>query len=440
MGTGMSMPKDVLSIGRSNRDAHNLYRIYNVEDHLFPYPLRDCSNTHDVIYLSVVLETFNSMVTQRLKTVPHIHRLCKEDLSIYKKIIDPAKILQSVITSNADSREVRIEVSPHDKQIYLCKTYLVEITDVICMLKDITILQMCCNYLRKLPRAIGEFQALKILILGKNRIISLPNEIGMCKELREIDVSFNLIKKLPKSLIGLKKLSTLQIEGNFINEIPCFLGKLKSLKYLNMASNPIKSIPIQVLNLPAIISINVSNCPLDYASRKFQECGTLKLKELVCRTIIREYSPLKKDLIPLTKSYLLEAKECSFCGGPYFDYFIDVIDVINFGQNEYPIFYSMCCFHYKKHSDRLTTLFEHFERQYESKIKGIEMPSVTELFEPAAYNENQLKAMNSGLKNILDSVPLLSLVKYNELEREGNTERILIDDGFMDFSYPNYDE
>lgn len=439
MGTGMSMPKDVLSIGRSNRDAHNLYRNYNVEDHLFPYQLKVYKDNNTMVYLSVKLEIFNSIVTQKLKILPHVNRLTKDDIFIYKKMINPAKILQSVITSNSDSKEVRIEISPNDKQIYLCKTYLVEVTDVLCTLREITILQMCCNYLKKLPNAIGQLECLKILIVGKNRITSLPKEIGMCKELREIDVSHNLLTSLPKSIIGLKKLNTLQIEGNLIKEVPNFLGKLKAIKYINMASNPINFIPIQVLNLPSIININVSNCPLDYETKKFEKCGELSFKEVVARSIIKNHIPLRKTIHKSIREYILSVKECSFCGGPFFDYYIDVVDMINFGQSVYPIYYSMCCFHYLKHSDRLTTLFEHFETQYESKIRGIEMPSVTELFEPMSYNENQLKIMNTGLNNISDKVSLLSLVKYDEIENESNSDSLFEDD-FMDFNFFNNDE
>jgi Leucine rich repeat len=412
MGGSVSMPKKTYTIGRSNRNAPNLYRAYNCYDHLFPFEIRKIARKFPDIRLSIALDAFNCLVTHKLNIKPHSKMLSREEIDIYKNIVSPDKILQRQLLSSHESREIRIELSPDEKQVYLCRNYLVELSENIVKLKAVTVFQTCCNYLRYLPYGIGQLRNLKMLILSRNRLVELPDEIGLCKELREIDVSYNMLRTLPRSIVGLKKLNTLQLAGNLFNELPNFIGKLNSLKYLHVGQNSIASIPLEVFKLPFLLSLTTDNCKFS-KNKIFAEVGNISLKEIVARTIIRNNTPIRKNLPAVSRNYLLKVQECSFCGGPFFDSYIAVEDFQVFESEIYPVHYRMCCRHYHRHEERLQTLFEKSLSSYPMRLMQDNMPTVCELFEPYCFNEYQVSKLTDAIKSTKESVPLIFLAKYN---------------------------
>lgn len=434
----MSLPKGTFVIGKSNRNAHNLYRLYNVQDHLFPYDLKIDKANFQGINLSVALEVFNSVVAQKLDADLHKSQLTEKELEMFKTILNPSKVLQKALTTSSEARDAKIEMSTEDKQIYLCRNYLVEVHELIGKLKSVTILQLCCNYLKFLPYGIGQLKQLKMLIVSRNRIVELPEEIGMCKELREIDLSYNLIRYLPRSIAGLKKLNTLQLGSNLIREVPYFLGKLHSLKYLNISNNPIKTIPLEVLKLPFLLSLNCNGCNLNSDKKKFEVVGTMTLKETVGRNIIRRNLPIRKNITPSLQGFLLSVKECCFCGGPFFDYFVDVEDTFVFDSEAYPIHYKMCCMHYRRHEDRLSTLFERTVQTFPSRIYEENLPSISEIFEPICFDDRQKKIMDEGLESKGSTVPLISLAKRNYRKYRRNSVDSILKGGYENLNF--YDD
>lgn len=420
MGTVMSLPKGTFIIGKSNRNAHNLYRLYNIQDHLFPYDLKPGKANFQGINLSVALEVFNSIVTQKLDVSLHKSQMTEKEFEVFKTILNPSKVLQKVLVTDSDARDAKIEMSTDDKQIYLCRNYLVEVHELIGKLKSVTILQLCCNYLKFLPYGIGQLKQLKMLIVSRNRIVEIPEEIGMCKELREIDLSYNLIRYLPRSVAGLKKLNTLQLGGNLMRKVPCFLGKLHSLKYLNISNNPIMTIPLEILKLPFLLSLNCNGCNLRLIEKRFEVVGAMTLKETVGRNIIRKNLRVRRNITLSLQELLLSVKECCFCGGPFFNYFVDVQDTFIFDSEEYPIDYKMCSMHYRRHEDRLSTLFERTVQTFPSRIYEENLPSVCEMFEPICLDDRQRKMMDEGVEGKEDTMPLISLAKRNHRDHQRN--------------------
>lgn len=419
MGTGLSLPKDSINVGKINRNAPNLYRYFGVPDHLYPYEIKKSKTRHPDVELAMALEAFNSIVTCKLDLEDSNKYLGKSEIEIFKKILNPEKSLHSALISGADTKDLKIEIGADDKQIYLCRSYLVELNEAVCRFKSITILQICCNYLKYLPYGIGQLKGLRMLIVSRNRITEIPDEIGLCRELKEIDISFNLIKKLPKSLVCLKKLNTLQIGGNLLKEIPSFLGKMNSLKYLNISSNQIKSIPLEIFKLPFLLILNANGCPLNKNKKTFELKGKITLNELLIRNVIRKNMSLNKFTHSSAISYVLGAQECSFCGGPFFDSYVNVEDYHVFETITYPIHYKMCCLHYKKHGERLSTLFERTLPTFPIKIFDDNLPSISELFEPYCYDTGFLE---SCLDNAADpeTIPLVCLSLFKDKNNRPN--------------------
>ena len=309
-------------------------------------------------------------------------------------------------------QEVKIAFPCDEKQVYLCRHNMTELNENIAQLTDITIFQTCCNYLRYIPYGIGQLRNLKMLILSRNRLVELPDEIGLCKELKEIDVSFNLLKALPRSIAGLKKLCTLQIAGNYFEDIPSFIGKLTSLKYLGMGYNPFRNIPLEIFKLPFLLNFSCDNTGLT-RNKKFVEVGEMSLMEIAARNLVKNNLDVCRHLSSSMQNHILGVQECSFCGGPLFDYYVEVEDLHVFESETYPVKYRMCCKHYSSHEDRLATLFERNMPTIPTKLIQDNMPSVTELFEPFCFNEAQQKRMEEGFSHNETKIPLISLAKYN---------------------------
>lgn len=422
MGATFSIPKENIVMGKINTAAPNIYRNSQIQDHISPYESRRCFRTKFAgIVLALALDAFNSRITCKLniETVP----LCLTDaeLEISKKEMNRAKNLQNALLFGPNAIDFTMETNRNETTIYLCKNYLVELNEYIWIHKTTTSVQICCNYLTYLPYGISQLKGLKILVISRNRISQLPDEIGLCRELRDIDVSSNLIRKLPKSMMCLKKLNSLQIGTNLLTEIPSFLGKIQSLKYLNLSYNKISSIPFEIFKLPFLLSLNCTGCRLHLNNHKiFKINGKMSLLETVARQIIRKNIPVKKTTETSLVEYILRVQECSFCGGPFFDYYISVEDFHIFEAEIYPIHYKMCSMHYKKHQERLTTLFERTMPTFPTKIFEENLRSVTELFEPHGYDQVILQNTMDRVE-LTGIIPLVCLTLYNAKKYRRNT-------------------
>lgn len=361
--------------------------------------------------LIATLETFWSLVSHKLNLkTPSMTSNMRMDL--YYKFQREEKTLYCMLMSGPGARGLTVTLAPEEKQVYLCRSYLTELSDSIAELGDVSVFQTCCNYLRYIPSSIGQLKNLKMLILSRNRLVELPDELGLCRELRELDVSFNALKRLPRALAGLRNLNTLHIAGNQLMEIPAFLGKLTSLKYLSIGSNPIKFIPLEIFKLPFLLNLIVDNVTFSH-STSCVEVGTLTLREIAARHIIKNNLKIHRDLSVSLREYLMSVQECAFCNGPFFDNYIEITDMHTFEALRYPVSYKMCCRHYSRHEDRLRALFEDNLATMPMALKHDQMPSITELFEPYCLSSALQKYLEDGHGSGDSMVPLISLAKYN---------------------------
>lgn len=331
MGTGMSFPKEDLVIAKRNRNSDEIHKIYNSNFTVNKSKYKD-------IILALNIDSFNKFVTYKLKIESHKSNLTNNEIAVLRSIVNPLQALHLNLTKSEDTEDYRVDSSQNETRLYLCGCKLVELTPNIYKLQSLTILQTCCNYLKFLPYGLGQLRNLRILGLSKNHLISIPWEIGFLKELRELDLANNRLNKLPKSLACLKRLNTLKIENNLFTEIPSFLGKIHSLKMLNLSFNKIESIPFEIFKLPFLMSLNTTGCGLKPRNeKKFEENYNLTLKETVARNLIRKNQRVDKRITKSSINYLIEAQECCFCGGPYFDSFIYVEDNHNYESEVFPI-------------------------------------------------------------------------------------------------------
>lgn len=407
MGTGMSFPKEDLVIAKRNRNSDEIHKIYNSNFTVNKSKYKD-------IILALNIDSFNKFVTYKLKIESHKSNLTNNEIAVLRSIVNPLQALHLNLTKSEDTEDYRVDSSQNETRLYLCGCKLVELTPNIYKLQSLTILQTCCNYLKFLPYGLGQLRNLRILGLSKNHLISIPWEIGFLKELRELDLANNRLNKLPKSLACLKRLNTLKIENNLFTEIPSFLGKIHSLKMLNLSFNKIESIPFEIFKLPFLMSLNTTGCGLKPRNeKKFEENYNLTLKETVARNLIRKNQRVDKRITKSSINYLIEAQECCFCGGPYFDSFIYVEDNHNYESEVFPIHYKMCSLHYSQHEERISTLFERSLRTFPSKLFEENLPPVDELFEPCSYDSIALES-SYRYESADNKFPLVCLSIFNK--------------------------
>lgn len=424
MGTGMSRPKELVHIGYSNRNIPAIMCAspagsVNLSNEFEP----DIDPGRALLLLKI--ESFNRYLTWKLKKIPHEKRLSRFQYKAYFDILYPEERFNNLILATEGKKDIKIELDGCENQVYLCKTYLTEITELTGKLEELTILQVCCNYLTRVPLNIGRLAKLKMLIMSKNRITEIPDEIGYCRELKELDLSGNFITTIPKAILGLKRLNSIKLDGNQIKEIPDFIGELKTLKYISLSDNLFNSLPLQIFNLPCLLQLSALNCPLNYRIKYFNEIGTITLTELTARNIIKNNLNYKRSMPGAISDYIMSAKECCFCKGPYFQYYVDVRDTFYFATTEYPIHYRMCSLHYQEHVDRLLSLFQFYESGLGVKPES-DHPSVNELFELISFTDNQNQIVNSIGES--DKIPLIALSKLRSIRKKKTDKQYFLED------------
>lgn len=422
------MRRQSCPVAIQNFRVHSLYRKYNCQDHLNPYELSDVVINKNGIRLNIALDKFNAMVDANMPVdrIIDVRReicknMCKDSRGdeYYQGSITPELILQKKLINSPETRSLAIELTSDDTSIYLCQSLVVELTEEVAEFKQATVLQVCCNYLRYLPYGVGQLKELRMLILSKNRLESIPEEVGLCKELSHVDLSNNLLTTLPRSFAGLKRLGTLHLTNNKFTELPSYMGKMPAMKHLHIGGNKLTNLPLEIFLSPFLLTLTVENNNLEFSS-KYKEVGVMTLKEHIARDIIINNRMVPRNICEISKKYLFQVQECSFCSGPFFDYYIEVEDMHMFEGDAYPVKYKMCCKHYQSHCDRIQTLFSSLVASIPKKLAQYDMPPVSQLFNPYCFNDSQLNKMDLGFDGNSDKIPLISLARYNIPHRKDN--------------------
>ncbi|KAG5858741.1 leucine repeat-rich protein [Encephalitozoon hellem] len=406
-------------IARSNPSAPGVLRLYNLEDHVFPYKVSKSAETYPSIHLASSLASFEKLVLKHLPLSPRLEEITGKETDIYHNVVNKEETAREILASGERMTIIRHNPKEDRNQVYMCRQFVVEITEGIGEIRDLKVLQACCNYLTRLPRQIGCLTNLRVLVLSKNRIQSLPDEIGLLKNLRELNLSQNLLSTLPRGISALKALNALHIDDNLFTTLPSVIGRLYGLKYLNISNNRIQNIPLEILKLPFLIELTALSC--DFASKDSIECiGDITLKETCSRHLIRNNLKIQRNIHKPLIRYLLSVQECSFCGGPLFEHYYLHRSTQTFDSERFPIVYKLCVKHYVRHEDRIATLFLGPLKTYPQRLIKSNMPFVGELFNHLGYNDEQKRILEQGWKGEGDRMPLICLSKYVEMYDEEN--------------------
>ncbi|KAL6121886.1 hypothetical protein NUSPORA_01143 [Nucleospora cyclopteri] len=414
MGAVVSLPSKPLEIAKTNKNMPMLHRTFNIEDHLFEFKLKP-QVKNDKYKLKLHLEEFSNNIKYYLRKIS-LNALNITDLERYRELINKEYALYKYLQNDPNTKEISIDSQSNDRHIYMCRHYITELNENIGLLNHALVIQACCNYITRIPSSIKHLKNLKMLILSRNRIREIPREIGMCRELKELDLSNNLIEEIPTSLAALKSLTSLHLSHNKIRELPPCLGKMSSLKNIYINDNLLEYLPLELLKLPFLTSIFADkNRFIEIVENEMEIVGETTLTEICARKIINENIKIPKIPSKHVREYIMSVKECSFCGGPFFNNYVEVSDVHDFDNRQYPIKYQMCRMHYKSHSQRISVLFsgEH-EATMPAKLIADKMPNITELFDPFCHSNEESSFIEIEYdKNIL-TVPLICLSLWND--------------------------
>ena len=134
---------------------------------------------------------------------------------------------------------------------------LLELSELIGQLTNLTSLNLKNNQLTALPEAIGQLTNLTSLDLSANQLTLLPEAIGQLTNLTYLALSSNQLTALPESIGQLINLSSLNLRFNQLTVIPEAIGQLTNLNFLDIDSNQLTVIPEAIGQLTNLTSLNL---------------------------------------------------------------------------------------------------------------------------------------------------------------------------------------
>lgn len=411
--TASHVPKTPPAIARSNPSAPGVLRLYNLEDHVFPYKVAQAVDSYPSVHLATSLNSFERSISKHLLLSPRLEEITKKEVDIYHNVVNREEMARNILLRGERASMIHYNSVEDRGQVYMCRQFVVEIAEDIGEARDLRILQACCNYLTMLPCQIGLLLNLRVLVLSKNRIQRLPDEIGMLKNLKELNLSQNLLSGLPEGISSLKSLNALHIDSNRFTSLPPIIGRLHGLKYLNISNNRVQNIPLEILKLPFLIELTANSCDF-VVENKVEQFGRCTLRETCSRHLIRNNLDIYRDMSRPLVGYLLSVQECSFCGGPLFEQYYLHKSTQAFDSERFPVVYKLCTRHYTAHEDRIATLFSKPLETYPHGLVRSNMPFVSELFNCLGYSEAQSRIVDRGCADARsDRMPLICLSRYN---------------------------
>ena len=132
-----------------------------------------------------------------------------------------------------------------------------DIPGVVCLMPQLTELNVSNNSLTSLPSGLGKLAKLDSLRAANNLLTALPNALAFCLEMRTLDMRQNGISELPEDLTALQWLETLDLTDNCFGTLPLPVLELGSLTHLFIGSNSLARLP-DLSPLEMLASIDVS--------------------------------------------------------------------------------------------------------------------------------------------------------------------------------------
>lgn len=423
--TTSNIVKTPPAIAMSNTSAPGVLRLYSLEDHVFPYKASQPTDSYPSVHLAASLNGVEKSMSDHLCLSPRLAEITRKEVDIYQNVINREEMARGILMKSDRASVVHYNSAEDRGQVYMCRQFIVEITEDIDKIKDLRILQACCNYLTTLPSQIGSLVNLKVLVLSKNRIQRLPEEVGLLKNLRELNLSQNMLFSLPEGISSLKALNALHIDNNLFTTLPTTIGRLHSLKYLNISNNRIQNIPLEILKLPFLIELTATACDFVIENR-VEVFGQPTLKETCSRHVVRNNLEIHRDIDEPLARYLRSVQECSFCGGPLFEQYYLHRSIQNFDSERFPVMYKLCTRHYSTHEDRIAALFAKPLETYPHRLMKSNMPFVSELFNSMNYSDAQNRVLNNALADTQSGkMPLICLSRLKTNGSESGLDNVM---------------
>jgi Leucine-rich repeat (LRR) protein len=223
------------------------------------------------------------------------------------------------------------------ESLRLAQCELSYISEDICALKSLKLLDLSGNVLKMLPQNIGNLSLLEDLNLGMvnlgfrmNLLTSLPTTFSNLTNLKRLDLSSNQLSILPFGMNNLTNLEYLDLKQNQLPDFPSSLTKCNSLRYLNLNGNNLIFIPETVGDLTSLVELRLDNNFFNRFDKKIkllpESIGKLvNLKILTLRDNVIESLPssignLKNlELLDLRDNLLSSLPE-SICSMPKLTY------------------------------------------------------------------------------------------------------------------------
>ncbi|KAI9227793.1 MAG: hypothetical protein DHS80DRAFT_16640, partial [Piptocephalis tieghemiana] len=242
---------------------------------------------------------------------------------------------------------------PSGSVVGLCHQGIVSLSPNLGLLDSITHLQLCCNHLTSLPPEIAYLSSLTTLDLSRNHLRDLPPSIALLPRLTHLHLARNHLSRFPPALALLPHLEELHLEGNLIPILPGpIIGAMKSLISLDLSHNPIRWIPVEATRLTHLQRIRVEGW-----GGGTGEGRVPSLKELSARTFIRHHGAMPVHLPSRILRYLERAEVCADCGGPWFDWWVDRVRMVDRSDLSIPVLHRLCFSHWSSEEERVAMLF-----------------------------------------------------------------------------------
>lgn len=123
------------------------------------------------------------------------------------------------------------------------------------------------TYYQGIPKTKEDLLLVEHITLRWNRLQSLSNEICELKNLKVLELMNNRLETLPKNIANLTQLETLDLNINQLIELPPSIIKLKRLKFISIRNN--KSLFLTENHIEWLKTLIEEGCVVQYDKNNF---------------------------------------------------------------------------------------------------------------------------------------------------------------------------
>ncbi|XP_031840763.1 uncharacterized protein LOC116430574 isoform X2 [Nomia melanderi] len=154
--------------------------------------------------------------------------------------------------------------------LYIYGNLIKELPIELCLMSQLTVLDVSANKLEQIPSCIKNLVNLKTLLLNQNSIAKLPAEMNKLHNLEILSICENKFIALPEWIGSLPKLKELNADNNFLKELPNRLTLSPQISVISVCSNRLRYLPLNgfvsspCIRFDANASLNYLSYPLLY--------------------------------------------------------------------------------------------------------------------------------------------------------------------------------